>query len=144
MTASRLPHVATLAACAALLAPAAAPARQGQLCERVFRDAGTGEPTTISLLVTRPLAGERFRAFSPDCPATVEGLASTVGIPARFDFYLALDLSGSTHYSSGVDVNGDGAVSEVTVSPDSIFEAELLAANKEKAKNRIAEMQREL
>ncbi len=128
--AAPLQNALALTACVALALPTVATAQQPQRCEQVFFDAATSEPTTVSVLLTAPLPGARLRAFAPDCPSTVEGIASTVGIPARFDFYVVIDLSGSTNDSSGVDVDGDGVADEARGSADSIFAAELAAARR--------------
>lgn len=106
-----------------LLASASRALAQEPLCEDVYPHPDTGQPTTLSVLISSPLPGSEVRGFAPGCPTEieVEGIASTVGVPPLFDFYLVIDHSGSTMSSSGVDIDGDGL-------PDSIIDAEMMAA----------------
>ena len=112
------PILGALASCASVA--------DAQTCENVFHDPATGDPTTVSVLITSPAEGAERRAFAPACPeVTISGIASTIGIPPEFDFYVIIDVSGSTQQSSGVDIDGDGVT---WGSGDSILAAEVVAA----------------
>ena len=107
--APRAPSLALAVLAAQLLTPATVSLAQDS-CEKVFVDPDTGHPTTIDVLIEQPARGTELRKFSPDCASSIEvaGVASAVGIPPRFDFYVVIDRSGSTDDDSGVDVDGDG------------------------------------
>ena len=103
----------------------AAPVLADEPCADDFVEEGTGHPTRLELLVSTPAGDDAVdRAlFEPECHAAyrLSGIASTIGIPPRLDFYLVIDRSGSTGDHSGVDLDGDGL-------QDSILEAEVEAA----------------
>jgi hypothetical protein len=74
--------------------------------------------------------------------APLAGIATSAGArPSRFDVFLVLDVSGSTKYPSGIDVDGDGEIGETraallkalpqtinTDPEDSVLAAEVMAA----------------
>jgi hypothetical protein len=91
----------------ALLCPSVLLARTD--CSQVSQD-GT---TTVEVRVLEPEDGGLvLRGPYGSCGIPVSGLASAVGLPARFDIYLVLDTSGSTESCAGVDVDGDTVVGQ--------------------------------
>lgn len=114
------------AACSFLAALLAPPTPAQQLCSETFHDPDSGDPTTLEVLLEEPPRGEILHGWAPDCPASVDvgGIASAVGIPPHFDFYIVIDRSGSTRNSAGMDVNGDGRYDWM----DTILAGEVAAA----------------
>lgn len=96
----------------ALAALIARPSAGQDTCAADFTDPATGEPTRLELLVGSPAGDETvfWAVFEPECATRyrLSGIASTIGIAPRLDFYLVVDRSGSTGDVSGVDLDGDG------------------------------------
>ena len=76
----------------------------------------------ISALAAEEPEGVRIEVESPQTRSVVRnrtdmaplsGIATAAGLgPSRFDVMLVLDVSGSTKYPSGIDVDGDGEIGE--------------------------------
>jgi hypothetical protein len=95
----------------------------------------------VRISVETPTAGSVVRGRTDMAP--LSGIASADGArPALFDVMIVLDVSGSTKYPSGVDVDEDGEVGETRTSmmavlpdvantdpDDSVLAAEIQAAN---------------
>jgi hypothetical protein len=116
--------IALTASLAALLAWAALPAR-------------ADDPVKIEIRSPKP--GETLRNKTDMAP--LAGLAIAGERPTAFDVMLVLDVSGSTEYPSGIDVDGDGVIGDTqrSLTPgvpdtpnsdpdDSILSAEVAAA----------------
>jgi hypothetical protein len=100
----------------------------------------TPEPAGVRIVVETPRPGSVVRNRTDMAP--LGGVATAEGAgPGRFDVVLVLDVSGSTAYPSGIDVDGDGQVGEtrpsllpgvqdiVNTDPgDSVLSAEVQAA----------------
>jgi Mg-chelatase subunit ChlD len=99
------------------------------------------DKTGVLIQLDSPEAGATVRGRTDMAP--LAGLATADGArPARFDVILVIDVSGSTEYPSGVDVDGDGEIGETQASlmavlpdtkntdpDDSVLAAEIQAAN---------------
>jgi hypothetical protein len=98
------------------------------------------EAEEVRIVVETPRNGSVVRNRTDMAP--LAGIATSSGArPSRFDVFLVLDVSGSTKYPSGIDVDGDGEIGEtrnallralpqtVNTDPeDSVLAAEVLAA----------------
>ncbi|MFQ5513032.1 MAG: VWA domain-containing protein [Myxococcota bacterium] len=95
----------------------------------------------VRVVVTQPASGAEVRGRTD--MAALEGFAQAGERATEFDVMLVVDVSGSTEYPSGIDVDGDGVVGErraALVAPlpdtkntdpgDSILAAEVAAARK--------------
>ncbi len=72
-----------------------------------LRAEGTGEPAAVTIVIQSPAPGEVVRNKVTMAP--VRGRAqSGSGESVDFDVLLVLDVSHSTRYPSGIDVDGDG------------------------------------
>ncbi|MEX2206205.1 MAG: vWA domain-containing protein [Myxococcota bacterium] len=128
MSPSRRPLAAKslgLALAAALLAPA----------PRALAQDANG----VQIEIRSPRPGELIRNKTDMAP--LAGLAIAGERPTAFEVIVVLDVSGSTEYPSGIDVNGDGVLGETQRSPissqpdtantdpaDSVLGAEIAAA----------------
>lgn len=114
-----------LALGAALLAPA----------PRAFAQDANG----VQIEIRAPRPGETIRNKTDMAP--LAGLAIAGERPTAFEVIVVIDVSGSTEYPSGIDVNGDGVLGETQRSPissqpdtantdpaDSVLGAEIAAA----------------
>ena len=72
--------------------------------------ASAGEPFGVRIMVHTPKNGEVVRSRVDLAP--LGGSAVAGERPSSFDVLLVLDVSGSTKYPSGVDVDEDGEVGE--------------------------------
>jgi hypothetical protein len=125
---SRRPFAARslgLALVAALLAPA----------PRALAQDANG----VQIEIRSPRPGETIRNKTDMAP--LAGLAIAGERPTAFEVIVVIDVSGSTEYPSGIDVNGDGVLGETQRSPissqpdtantdpaDSVLGAEIAAA----------------
>ena len=103
--------------------------------------AGAEDPYGVRIQVDKPVAGSVVRGRTDMAP--LSGVASSDGArPSHFDVMLVVDVSGSTKYPSGVDVDGDGDIGETrtalmamlpdvanTDPEDSVLAAEAQASN---------------
>ena len=103
--------------------------------------AGAEDPYGVRIQVDNPVAGSVVRGRTDMAP--LAGVASADGArPSHFDIMLVVDVSGSTKYPSGVDVDGDGEIGETrtalmamlpdvanTDPEDSVLAAEAQASN---------------
>jgi hypothetical protein len=64
----------------------------------------------VRVVVETPRPGEVLRGRTDVAP--IAGLASADGQPTKFDVVIVVDVSGSTKYPSGIDVDGDGELGE--------------------------------
>jgi hypothetical protein len=120
------PETLTRLGLALVLSCASSALAAPRLCEESFVDPTTGAPRTLSLRVDAPEDGavqRRFASADEGCTLLVDGWASTLGIPTRFDFYVVIDASGSTGDSAGVDLDGDGDL-------ESVLEVEIESARR--------------
>ncbi len=92
----------------------------------------------VRIVIESPRPGQVVRARLDMAP--LKGIAQAGSRPTRFDLMLAIDVSGSTAYPSGIDVDDDGeiGVTESTLLPgvpdtkntdpgDSVLAAEIAA-----------------
>jgi hypothetical protein len=103
--------------------------------------AGAEDPYGVRIQIEKPVAGSVVRGRTDVAP--LAGVASADGArPSHFDVMLVVDVSGSTKYPSGVDVDGDGEIGETrtalmamlpdvanTDPEDSVLAAEAQASN---------------
>jgi len=95
--------------------------------ERTFGAFGGPGRSEVALVVRDPEPGlAEYRNTEPDLP--VAGFARVAGGGYRYDVVLALDLSTSTNEFAEADVDGDGRADDTFKGPDSIFAAQLAAA----------------
>ena len=70
--------------------------------------AESSEEDGVRIIVESPRPGQVVRARLDMAP--LNGIAQAGNRPTRFDVMLVIDVSGSTAYPSGIDVDGDGLV----------------------------------
>ncbi|MEE8312805.1 MAG: vWA domain-containing protein [Myxococcota bacterium] len=92
----------------------------------------------VRIVVDSPSAGDVVRGRTDLAP--LSGVATAGGRPTSFDLMLVVDVSGSTRYPSGIDIDGDGelgrqkaglvaALDTINTDPDdSILAAEVAGA----------------
>jgi len=93
----------------------------------------------VQIEIRSPRLGETIRNKTDMAP--LAGLAIAGARPTSFDLVVVIDVSGSTAYPSGIDVDGDGVLGETQRSPiasspetpnsdpeDSVLAAEIAAA----------------
>ena len=93
----------------------------------------------VQIEIRSPRPGETIRNKTDMAP--LAGLAIAGERPTAFEVIVVIDVSGSTEYPSGIDVNGDGVLGETQRSPissqpdtantdpaDSVLGAEIAAA----------------
>jgi len=64
----------------------------------------------VSVVVEQPRPGSTVRARLDMAP--LSGVAQAGSRPSTFDVILVIDISGSTAYPSGIDVDGDGTIGQ--------------------------------
>ncbi len=97
------------------------------------------DATPVQIEIRSPRPGETIRNKTDMAP--LAGLAIAGERPTSFDVVVVIDVSGSTEYPSGIDVDGDGVLGETQRSPissqpdtpntdpeDSVLGAEIAAA----------------
>lgn len=72
--------------------------------------AAAPEGDAVSVIVEQPRPGSVVRARLDMAP--LSGVAQAGNRPATFDVMLVIDISGSTAYPSGIDVDGDGEIGQ--------------------------------
>lgn len=108
--------------------PAAGKSGFRRFWERTFGAFGGAGAPAVSLVVRDPQPGvTEYRNTEPDL--AVAGFARVAGGGFHYDVVLALDLSTSTNEFAEADVNGDGRTEDTFKGRDSIFAAQLAAAD---------------
>lgn len=64
----------------------------------------------VRVVVQSPKSGEEVRSRTDMAP--LSGIATAGERPTDFDLMLVIDVSGSTKYPSGIDIDGDGEIGE--------------------------------
>ncbi|MBM4336157.1 MAG: VWA domain-containing protein [Deltaproteobacteria bacterium] len=77
--------------------------------------ANAQDANAVQIEIRSPLPGETIRNKTDMAP--LAGLAIAGERPTSFDVVIVLDVSGSTAYPSGIDVDGDGVLGETQRSP---------------------------
>ena len=103
------------------------------------RRAGAQDANAVQIEIRSPRPGETIRNKTDMAP--LAGLATAGERPTSFEVMVVIDVSGSTEYPSGIDVDGDGVLGETQRSPissqpdtpntdaeDSVLGAEIAAA----------------
>jgi hypothetical protein len=72
--------------------------------------AQSAEVGGVQVRVDSPASGEVVRGRTD--VAALRGVATAGSRPSRFDVMLVIDVSGSTQYPSGIDVDNDGEIGE--------------------------------
>lgn len=103
----------------------AQPRRDGFALGRWLRGLGRSDEPTIEVVIRDPRSAV-YRNTDPDLP--VAGFARLADQDRNHDIVLVLDVSTSTNEQSGVDVDGDGVVTDDWKGPDSVYAAQLAAA----------------
>ena len=100
----------------------------------------SGSEDAVRIVVDSPSAGDVVRGRTDLAP--LSGVATAGGRPTNFDLMLVVDVSGSTRYPSGIDIDGDGelgrqkaglvaALDTINTDPDdSILAAEIAGARR--------------
>lgn len=73
------------------------------------------DANAVQIEIRSPVPGETIRNKTDMAP--LAGLAIAGERPTSFDVVIVLDVSGSTAYPSGIDVDGDGMLGETQRSP---------------------------
>jgi Mg-chelatase subunit ChlD len=66
----------------------------------------SGSEDAVRIVVDSPSAGDVVRGRTDLAP--LSGVATAGGRPTSFDLMIVVDVSGSTRYPSGIDIDGDG------------------------------------
>jgi len=83
----------------------------------------------VDFVIAEPGPGTTvYRNLDPDLP--VSGYATAAGGSGRYDVMLVIDTSTSTNEASATDVNGDAATDDEWKGPDSVFLAQIRAAER--------------
>jgi Mg-chelatase subunit ChlD len=111
----------------------------GAGCALLAAPAAAEDATAVRIEIRSPRPGETIQNKTDMAP--LAGLAIAGERPTSFDVVVVLDVSGSTEYPSGIDVDGDGVLGETQRSPissqpdtpntdpeDSVLGAEISAA----------------
>ncbi|MCP4007571.1 MAG: VWA domain-containing protein [bacterium] len=71
---------------------------------------GAGDENLVRVVVESPRPGEVVKSRTDMAP--LNGIATAGERPSNFDVMLVIDVSGSTKYPSGIDIDGDGEIGE--------------------------------
>ncbi len=81
---------------------------------------GSENGSGVRIVVDSPAAGEVVRGRTDLAP--LSGVAQAGDRPTRFDLMIVIDVSGSTRYPSGIDIDGDGELGRQEAALVAVFD----------------------